>query len=31
MRTNLLDELIADAMGMLMAMGCYCAEVLVRC
>jgi hypothetical protein len=31
MRINLLDELIADAMGMLKAMGRYSAEVFGRC
>lgn len=31
MRINLLDELIADFMGMLKAMGCYSAEVFGRC
>ena len=31
MRLNLLDELIADAMGMLKAMGQYSAEVFSRC
>ena len=31
MRLNLLDELIADAMGLLTTMGCYSAEVFARC